>query len=75
MKKFGQTLSVVFTGHVKIPGLLADVEIENLTVWGEITDQETQRIKNMFPGSRIMINNKAINLKKTDPPGAGVFVN
>ena len=55
------SLDINFTGTISIPDELAKVRIRTLILSGKITDAEKERIKNMFPGSTVKINEESIN--------------
>lgn len=54
-------LELAFIGKIDIPDELAKVEIKNLELSGEIDSDGIERIKKMFPNTKIRINRKLIN--------------
>ena len=55
-----KTLDITFIGSINIPPELAKVRIENLHLSGDITEQESEKIKQLFPDSKIRINGKTL---------------
>ncbi len=54
-------LTVTFFDKITIPEKLKNVKIGNLTLNGEITQPEIERIKKLLPHTRLTINGKVIN--------------
>ena len=54
-------LRIDFTDGIDIPDKMKYIKIDNLRLGGEISEEETRRIKEMFPESNLNINGKVIN--------------
>lgn len=55
-----KSLNVDFMDKINVPDGLKNVQIEELILNGKISGTERNRIKNMFPDSRLVINGKVI---------------
>ncbi len=54
-------LEVEFVDKIVIPDQLAKVKIERLVLSGKIDASETERIRQLFPDTKLVINNTMIN--------------
>lgn len=55
-----KSLEIAFIDEVNIPERLSEIKIETLILSGKITGNEVERIKKMFPGTKLIINRKII---------------
>jgi hypothetical protein len=53
-----RSLNVEFVGKIIVPDRLAQVKIEQLRLTGEITPEEIERIKRLFPNTQLTINDQ-----------------
>lgn len=58
--KEAETIEIEFIKKIIIPDEFANVKINNLILSGQIDKTEIERIKNMFPNSKIIINRQTI---------------
>jgi len=61
-----RSLTIEFANKIVIPDELANVKIEMLNLSGSITKAEINRLKMLFPNTRMIINKKDINDKGDD---------
>ncbi|MES2426307.1 MAG: DUF4419 domain-containing protein [Bacteroidota bacterium] len=54
-------LTIYFTDNIDIPDEVAKLSISRLTLSGVITDEGIQRIRKLFPNTKLTINNKFIS--------------
>jgi len=56
-----ESIEIEFLDKITIPDEFSIVKVKNLKLSGKIEKDEVERIINMFPDSRICINNKYVN--------------
>lgn len=54
-----KSLTIFFSGDIKIPDEMANVSIGEFRLYGTITPEETERVKKLFPNTSLTIINKA----------------
>lgn len=54
---------IEFTGQIIIPDEMANIKIKELSLYGEISEQEIERICKMFPNTTLSINSAEYNVK------------
>ncbi len=52
-----KNLEVYFVGDIRIPQQMAKQKIETMILRGNITDAEAKKIRDMFPDTKVIINN------------------
>ena len=51
-------LEISFTGSILIPDKLKEIKIKKMKLSGKIDKSEIDRIRNLFPDTKLIINNK-----------------
>ncbi|MBM2816140.1 MAG: hypothetical protein HW421_2902 [Ignavibacteria bacterium] len=59
--EFISSLEIIFVDGIKIPDEMAKIKIDNLELWGEISNAEITRICNLLPKTKLRINGKYCN--------------
>lgn len=56
-----ETLIIVFTDEITIPEEFSKVVISNMFLSGKIDDAGIERLKNLFPNSKLKVNGKSVS--------------
>ncbi|WP_114789976.1 DUF4419 domain-containing protein [Niabella yanshanensis] len=54
-------LTIIFIDSIRIPQAMGNIQVEQLILKGKISQQEEQRIFNLFPQTNVFINSKTRN--------------
>ena len=61
-------LEIYFIDEIDIPDEFSKVKVDDLELYGKITEEGIDRIKKMFPGIGLKINNTVINRNPNRKP-------
>ena len=53
-----KSLEIYFTNGVNIPDEMANIKVQQFKIHGDITPAETDRIRKLMPGTKLIINNQ-----------------